>query len=147
MRFRRLRVLSPLGWLSRKVLRLEAANLRQPSSAGVRVEASLAGQDASMGGPENLADGDGGGASVPPELQDDTGSAADGFLVENDDELDLDCPSEGFSSIPEAIEDIRRGKVSLCPLVVDSWPVEELGCSLGTTVSCPLPQFRCPIPC
>lgn len=26
-------------------------------------------------------------------------------------ELDLDCPTKGFSSIPEAIEDIRQGKV------------------------------------
>lgn len=31
---------------------------------------------------------------------------------EDDAELDLDSPTEGFSSISEAIEDIRRGKVS-----------------------------------
>lgn len=37
---------------------------------------------------------------------------ASGFPLEND-EFDLDMPSEGFSSIPEAIEDIRQGKVSL----------------------------------
>lgn len=37
---------------------------------------------------------------------------ADGFFMEEEDEADLDLPSEGFSSIPEAIEDIRRGKVS-----------------------------------
>lgn len=30
----------------------------------------------------------------------------------DDDEFDLDRPTEGFSSIPEAIEDIRQGKVS-----------------------------------
>lgn len=30
----------------------------------------------------------------------------------NNDELDLDCPTEGFSSVAEAIEDIRQGKVS-----------------------------------
>lgn len=30
----------------------------------------------------------------------------------DDDEFDLDSPTEGFSSIPEAIEDIRQGKVS-----------------------------------
>ena len=30
----------------------------------------------------------------------------------DDDEFDLDHPTEGFSSIPEAIEDIRQGKVS-----------------------------------
>lgn len=29
------------------------------------------------------------------------------------DEFDLDLPSEGFSSIPEAIEDILKGKVVL----------------------------------
>lgn len=33
-----------------------------------------------------------------------------GFSSEND-ENDLDHPVEGFSSIPEAIEDIRQGKV------------------------------------
>lgn len=30
----------------------------------------------------------------------------------DDDEYDLDRPTEGFSSIPEAIEEIRQGKVS-----------------------------------
>lgn len=33
------------------------------------------------------------------------------FPVDND-EFDLDRPTEGFSSIPEAIEDIRQGKVA-----------------------------------
>lgn len=33
-----------------------------------------------------------------------------GFLSD-DDECDLDRPTEGFSSVPEAIEDIRQGKV------------------------------------
>ena len=33
-----------------------------------------------------------------------------GFSVD-DDEFDLDCPTEGFSSIAEAIEDICQGKV------------------------------------
>jgi 3,4-dihydroxy 2-butanone 4-phosphate synthase/GTP cyclohydrolase II len=37
----------------------------------------------------------------------------DGFSAD-DDELDLDLPTEGFSSIPEAIEDIRQGKVCHC---------------------------------
>ena len=37
----------------------------------------------------------------------------DGFSAD-DDELDLDLPTEGFSSIPEAIEDIRQGKVCPC---------------------------------
>lgn len=31
------------------------------------------------------------------------------------DEYDLDHPTEGFASIPEAIEDIRQGKVCHCP--------------------------------
>ncbi|XP_049352311.1 bifunctional riboflavin biosynthesis protein RIBA 1, chloroplastic-like [Solanum verrucosum] len=35
-----------------------------------------------------------------------------GFLSD-DDECDLDCPTEGFSSVPEAIEDIRQGKMVL----------------------------------
>lgn len=33
-------------------------------------------------------------------------------LPVDDDEFDLDSPTQGFASIPEAIEDIRQGKVS-----------------------------------
>lgn len=40
----------------------------------------------------------------------DMAPVVDGFSAD-DDELDLDSPTEGFSSIPEAIEDIRQGKV------------------------------------
>ncbi|KAK1617609.1 hypothetical protein QYE76_023126 [Lolium multiflorum] len=37
---------------------------------------------------------------------------ADTFLNDEDDaELDLDCPTEGFASIADAIEDIRQGKL------------------------------------
>lgn len=35
---------------------------------------------------------------------------ANGFVTEDDD-FELDLPTSGFSSIPEAIEDIRQGKV------------------------------------
>lgn len=35
---------------------------------------------------------------------------ANGFVAEDDD-YELDLPTPGFSSIPEAIEDIRQGKV------------------------------------
>lgn len=35
-----------------------------------------------------------------------------GFFADSN-EHDLDCPTQGFSSIPEAIEDIRQGKVNL----------------------------------
>lgn len=41
----------------------------------------------------------------------DTAPTTFGFSSD-DDEFDLDSPTEGFSSIPEAIEDIRQGKVS-----------------------------------
>lgn len=37
-------------------------------------------------------------------------TAANGFVAEDDD-YELDLPTPGFSSIPEAIEDIRQGKV------------------------------------
>lgn len=37
---------------------------------------------------------------------------ASSFFSEND-EYDLDCPTEGFSSVAEAIEDIRQGKVGI----------------------------------
>lgn len=43
-------------------------------------------------------------------LSADVAPTTSGFPIEND-EFDLDFPSEGFSSIPEAIEDIRKGKV------------------------------------
>lgn len=36
---------------------------------------------------------------------------ADEFFVDNG-EFDLDCPTKGFDSIAEALEDIRQGKVS-----------------------------------
>ena len=35
-----------------------------------------------------------------------------GFVA---NEYDLDRPTEGFASIPQAIEDIRQGKVCFCP--------------------------------
>lgn len=40
----------------------------------------------------------------------DTALTTHCFPVDND-EFDLDRPTEGFASIPEAIEDIRQGKV------------------------------------
>ncbi|KAL3527596.1 hypothetical protein ACH5RR_012252 [Cinchona calisaya] len=46
-----------------------------------------------------------------------------GFLT-IDDEFDLDCPTEGFSSIPEAIEDIRQGRMVI---VVDDEDRENEG--------------------
>ncbi|XP_065875165.1 bifunctional riboflavin biosynthesis protein RIBA 1, chloroplastic-like isoform X2 [Euphorbia lathyris] len=42
----------------------------------------------------------------------------------NDDEYDLDCPTDGFSSIWEAIEDIRQGKLVI---VVDDEDRENEG--------------------
>lgn len=50
-------------------------------------------------------------------------SGADGFF-DSDDEHDLDCPTRGFSSIPEAIEDIRQGKFVI---VVDDEDRENEG--------------------
>lgn len=43
-------------------------------------------------------------------LSADTAPIISGFPVDND-EFDLDRPTEGFASVPEAIEDIRQGKV------------------------------------
>lgn len=40
----------------------------------------------------------------------DTALTGNGFPIY--DEFDMDRPTEGFSSIPEAIEDIRQGKVA-----------------------------------
>lgn len=59
-----------------------------------------------------------GGVEIQPDsvvlgaLGADMAPTASGFPVGND-EFDLDMPSEGFSTIPEAIEDIRNGKVGI----------------------------------
>ncbi|CAO2191832.1 unnamed protein product [Urochloa humidicola] len=53
----------------------------------------------------------------------DMAPVVDGFSAD-DDELDLDSPTEGFSSIPEAIEDIRQGKYVI---VVDDEDRENEG--------------------
>nr|DAD41033.1 TPA_asm: hypothetical protein HUJ06_015356 [Nelumbo nucifera] len=56
-------------------------------------------------------------------LATDVASTSDDVFV-NKDELDLDYPTEGFSSIPEAIEDIRQGKLVI---VVDDEDRENEG--------------------
>ncbi|KAL5564569.1 hypothetical protein UlMin_027733, partial [Ulmus minor] len=56
-------------------------------------------------------------------LSADTAPTTSGFSVDND-EFDLDCPTEGFASIPEAIEDIRQGKMVV---VVDDEDRENEG--------------------
>ncbi|KAK1264263.1 hypothetical protein QJS04_geneDACA009324 [Acorus gramineus] len=53
----------------------------------------------------------------------DISPAANDFFIDNS-ECDLDIPSEGLSSIPEAIEDIRQGK---CVIVVDDEDRENEG--------------------
>jgi len=53
----------------------------------------------------------------------DMAPVVDGFSAD-DDELDLDSPTKGFSSIPEAIEDIRQGKYVI---VVDDEDRENEG--------------------
>ncbi|GMN58946.1 hypothetical protein TIFTF001_028036 [Ficus carica] len=56
-------------------------------------------------------------------LSADTAPTSSGFPVDND-EFDLDRPTEGFAPIPEAIEDIRQGKLVL---VVDDEDRENEG--------------------
>ncbi|XP_044509138.1 bifunctional riboflavin biosynthesis protein RIBA 1, chloroplastic-like [Mangifera indica] len=53
----------------------------------------------------------------------DTAPTTVGFPIDSDD-FDLDSPTEGFSSIPEAIEDIRQGKLVV---VVDDEDRENEG--------------------
>jgi 3,4-dihydroxy 2-butanone 4-phosphate synthase/GTP cyclohydrolase II len=48
-----------------------------------------------------------------------------GFLGAND-EYDLDRPTEGFASIPEAIEDIRQGKVHPLDLLFNFWGLASM---------------------
>ena len=57
--------------------------------------------------PSNLVQAD---AVALGTIAADMAPVVDGFSAD-DDELDLDSPTKGFSSIPEAIEDIRQGKV------------------------------------
>ncbi|CAI9764481.1 unnamed protein product [Fraxinus pennsylvanica] len=70
-----------------------------------------------------------GGVKIQPDsvtfgaLAADMTPTTSGFPTEND-EFDLDQPSEGFSSIPEAIEDIRKGKMVV---VVDDEDRENEG--------------------
>ncbi|CAM8909720.1 unnamed protein product [Rhodiola kirilowii] len=56
-------------------------------------------------------------------LSADTIPTASGFPDDND-EFDLDRPTEGFASIPEAIEDVRKGKMVI---VVDDEDRENEG--------------------
>uniref|UniRef100_A0A803Q986 GTP cyclohydrolase II n=1 Tax=Cannabis sativa TaxID=3483 RepID=A0A803Q986_CANSA len=56
-------------------------------------------------------------------LSADTAPTSSGFSDDND-EFDLDRPTEGFASIPEAIEDIRQGKIVV---VVDDEDRENEG--------------------
>lgn len=44
-------------------------------------------------------------------VADEISPTINGFFADRN-EYDLDCPTQGFSSIPEAIEDIRQGKVN-----------------------------------
>lgn len=76
-----------------------------------------------------LITGISGGINIQPDsiefgtLTADISATTIGFPLEND-ELDLDSPTEGFSSIPEALEDIRKGKIVL---VVDDEDRENEG--------------------
>ncbi|XWS39761.1 hypothetical protein CRYUN_Cryun18bG0082200 [Craigia yunnanensis] len=56
-------------------------------------------------------------------LEADTAPITNGFLIDND-EFDFDRPTEGFASIPEAIKDIRQGKMVV---VVDDEDRENEG--------------------
>lgn len=65
-------------------------------------------------------------------LSADTAPTSVGFSMEND-ECDLDRPTEGFASIAEAIEDVRQGKV--CPftglLIVEVFVLVKVVILLG----------------
>lgn len=81
-----------------------------------KLHVSHAGGDSSehviINGKANLSNAVQADAAALGTIAADMAPVVDGFSAA-DDELDLDCPTEGFSSIPEAIEDIRQGKV--CP--------------------------------
>uniref|UniRef100_A0A0R0ISZ5 GTP cyclohydrolase II domain-containing protein n=1 Tax=Glycine max TaxID=3847 RepID=A0A0R0ISZ5_SOYBN len=56
-------------------------------------------------------------------VADEISPTINGFFADRN-EYDLDCPTQGFSSIPEAIEDIRQGKLVI---VVDDEDRENEG--------------------
>lgn len=58
-------------------------------------------------------------SSVLAEGISDIAATPESFSI-NNDEPDLDSPTEGFSSISEAIEDIRQGKVCLNRIILFS---------------------------
>ncbi|KAI3445762.1 hypothetical protein Pfo_002427 [Paulownia fortunei] len=88
-----------------------------PHSAGSNVASNALISDVS-GGVEVQSD-----SVVLGALAADMAPTTSGFPVEND-EFDLDLPSEGFSCILEAIEDIRKGKMVV---VVDDEDRENEG--------------------
>ncbi|XP_057812516.1 bifunctional riboflavin biosynthesis protein RIBA 1, chloroplastic isoform X1 [Salvia miltiorrhiza] len=94
-----------------------AENGSLPHSAGSDVASNALVSDIS-GGVEVQSD-----AVVLGALAADMAPTASGFPLESD-EFDLDVPSEGFSSIPEAIKDIREGKMVV---VVDDEDRENEG--------------------
>ncbi|KAJ1396517.1 Riboflavin biosynthesis protein RibBA [Sesbania bispinosa] len=111
-------------------------NYRVPSSdnAVCRVKATLISgggdllsypsrNDVVMG--RNLVGDESVGIEVQPNgtVEADTGVTNNAFSVDKD-EFDLDSPTAGFASIPEAIEDIRQGKMVL---VVDDEDRENEG--------------------
>ncbi|KAL1534356.1 Bifunctional riboflavin biosynthesis protein RIBA 1, chloroplastic [Salvia divinorum] len=94
-----------------------AENGSLPRSAGSDVASNALVSDIS-GGVEVQSD-----SVVLGALAADMAPTASGFPLESD-EYDLDMPSEGFSSIPEAIKDIREGKMVV---VVDDEDRENEG--------------------
>ncbi|KAK4405118.1 Bifunctional riboflavin biosynthesis protein RIBA 1, chloroplastic [Sesamum angolense] len=89
---------------------------KQPSAkVGVSINACLKAKSALFSGEGDLSD--------YVVLSADMAPTTSGIPVGND-EFDLDLPSEGFSSIPEAIEDIYNGKMVV---VVDDEDRENEG--------------------
>ncbi|XP_047981742.1 bifunctional riboflavin biosynthesis protein RIBA 1, chloroplastic-like [Salvia hispanica] len=94
-----------------------AENGSLPRSAGSDVASNVLVSDIS-GGVEVQSD-----SVVLGALAADMAPTASGFPLESD-EYDLDMPSQGFSSIPESIKDIREGKMVV---VVDDEDRENEG--------------------
>ncbi|XP_028795120.1 bifunctional riboflavin biosynthesis protein RIBA 1, chloroplastic [Neltuma alba] len=108
------------------IVRLNSRFLPSDKSVG-RIKATLI-----SGGDDLVLNSNGNNVEKQPEaighgtLATNTELTRIGFPVDNDDndEFDLDSPTEGFASIPEAIEDIRQGKMVL---VVDDEDRENEG--------------------
>ncbi|XP_078443117.1 putative bifunctional riboflavin biosynthesis protein RIBA 1, chloroplastic [Wolffia australiana] len=119
-------IVTASGYETRGALRLGSANRTRVSSQVIGTKALIVGQGAPVSEPESFSTV----TELPADsinlstIATDVAPSTIDFFSEEDDEADLDLPTKGFSSIPDAIEDIRQGKYVI---VVDDEDRENEG--------------------